>query len=467
MSSSNKNKDNFVDKTGGRLCCSKNYMEISKLRKENAYLRKSLDELSPQKGEQSDSGNNKLLLEKILSLETLREKNAQQLLARDQEICSLWQQAHAAEGETVAGLQAQIDHYVREADQRKKLFQSLQAETEDVKNKLVSVSAKCQELDSRPGAKQQSCPSDGQVLTTSTAMSHDHLTDALEKNQQWLAYDQQREAYVKVVLARVFGLEQQLNQAKQALAQQHKDAHSEERSVQIQKHYEKLLLTTKRELETQREQVNTAQRQLSELQCRYEEKQREVGEVRQQFQAERLSIWQSVQKEKRRSGDREGHLWDDMEELQARLEEKETRSAELLVQVNLLQKSLLSLHEEQKRVTILEQQIQVSAKDLEDEKRDCQYLQQQLHKVLKELRKAKDHVAKLESEKGQRELSRLYEASAHWRPPAPLKRSKESVTSHSQVPKLLDESFLECPSCRAQYPTRHHRELLAHLEHCL
>lgn len=298
-------------------------------------------------------------------------------------------------------------------------------------------------------------------------MSHDHLRDALEKNQQWLAYDQQREAYVKVVLARVFGLEQQLNQAKQALTQQHKDAHSEDRSVQIQKHYEKLLVTTKRELETQREQVNTAQRQLSELQCRYEEKQREVGEVRQQLQAERLSIRQSVQKEKRRSGDREGHLWGDMEELQARLEEKETRSAELLVQVNLLQKSLLSLHEEQKRVTILEQQIQVSAKDLEDEKRDCQYLQQQLHKVLKELRKAKDHVARLQSEKGQRELSCLYEASAHCRPPAPLKPSKESVTSHSQVPKMLEESFLECPSCRAQYPTSHHRELLAHLEHCL
>lgn len=264
MSSSNKNKDNFVDKIGGRLCCSKNDMEISKLRKENAYLRKSLDELSPQKGERSDSGNNKLLLEKILSLETLREKNAQQLLARDQEICSLWQQAHTAGGDTVAGLQAQIDHYVREADQRKKLFQSLQAETEDVKNKLVSVSAKCQELESsRPGAGQQSRPSDGQVLNTSTAMSHDHLRDALEKNQQWLAYDQQREAYVKVVLARVFGLEQQLNQAKQALTQQHKDAHSEDRSVQIQKHYEKLLVTTKRELETQREQVNTAQRQLT------------------------------------------------------------------------------------------------------------------------------------------------------------------------------------------------------------
>lgn len=138
----------------------------------------------------------------------------------------------------------------------------------------------------------------------------------------------------------------------------------------------------------------------------------------------------------------EGRLWAEMEELQARLEEKEIRCAELLVQVNLLQKSLLSLHEEQQRITILEQQIQVSAKDLEDEKRDCQYLRQQLHKVLKELRKAKDHVARLQSEKGQRELSCLYEASAHSRPPAPLKPSKESFTSPSQVVNQLDVSFL-------------------------
>ena len=50
---------------------------------------------------------------------------------------------------------------------------------------------------------------------------------ALDKNQQWLAYDQQREAYVKAALARVFGLEQQLNQAKQALTQKHNEAHSD------------------------------------------------------------------------------------------------------------------------------------------------------------------------------------------------------------------------------------------------
>lgn len=38
---------------------------------------------------------------------------------------------------------------------------------------------------------------------------------ALEKNQQWLVYDQQREAYVQSVLATIKELEQQLAKAKQ------------------------------------------------------------------------------------------------------------------------------------------------------------------------------------------------------------------------------------------------------------
>ena len=38
---------------------------------------------------------------------------------------------------------------------------------------------------------------------------------ALEKNQQWLTYDQQREAYVQSIVARSVELEQQLAQAKQ------------------------------------------------------------------------------------------------------------------------------------------------------------------------------------------------------------------------------------------------------------
>lgn len=40
-------------------------------------------------------------------------------------------------------------------------------------------------------------------------------------------------------------------------------------------------------------------------------------------------------------------------------------------------------------------------------------------------------------------------------------------TSPSKLTNLLDESFLECPKCRATYPTSRHRELLAHIDFCL
>lgn len=42
-----------------------------------------------------------------------------------------------------------------------------------------------------------------------------------------------------------------------------------------------------------------------------------------------------------------------------------------------------------------------------------------------------------------------------------------SPTSPSKAGGLLDESFLECPRCRAHYPTSRHRELLAHIDFCL
>ena len=51
--------------------------------------------------------------------------------------------------------------------------------------------------------------------------------EALEKNKQWLEYDQQREAYVRAALARMSWLETQLNEANQARSQQHNEGHSD------------------------------------------------------------------------------------------------------------------------------------------------------------------------------------------------------------------------------------------------
>lgn len=87
--------------------------------------------------------------QRILSLETLRERNTQQLLAKEQEISTMRQHLRAEGGELVASLQNQLDKKTQEAEQRQKLFQNLSQETEDLKNKLIAVTEKCQTLEKR------------------------------------------------------------------------------------------------------------------------------------------------------------------------------------------------------------------------------------------------------------------------------------------------------------------------------
>ena len=62
---------------------------------------------------------------------------------------------------------------------------------------------------------------------------HFHF-EALEKNQQWLVYDQQREVYVKGLLAKIFELEQQKSEtAAHVLPQQTKKTESEGTGTQM------------------------------------------------------------------------------------------------------------------------------------------------------------------------------------------------------------------------------------------
>ncbi|KAJ8406814.1 hypothetical protein AAFF_G00297300 [Aldrovandia affinis] len=408
----NKNgKETIVNKFGLKFTGSKSEMELDKLKRENAVLKKTLAELSSRKPKAPHSEEGKLL-EKILSLETLRERNSQQLLAKDQEMAKLRQQ-----------------------------------------------------LQTQGGSR-----TDGQVAPSDVATIQEHLRDALEKNQQWLVYDQQREAYVKAVLARTLELEQQLKQANHALQQQHKEGDSEdEKSVQMQAHYDKLLLKAKKDLEWQREQLAHGQKEMTELRRKYEDKVRELEEAKEQLQGERLSNRQSAQDERRNSVERSDRLRAELESLDSRLAEERKRSADLLLQVNHLQKSLLNQHDGDNRVAVLEQQIQMSVKDFESEKLDRQSLQYQLNKVLKELRKAREQIAKLESNKHQKE-SRFSEPTSYNRQEFEKLSIDDpgfSHTSPSKIPNLLDESFLECPECRTQYPTSQHRELLAHIDYCL
>uniref|UniRef100_A0A3B4WZM2 Centrosomal protein 55 like n=1 Tax=Seriola lalandi dorsalis TaxID=1841481 RepID=A0A3B4WZM2_SERLL len=396
-------KETIVSKLGFKSSssASKAEAELERVRKENAHLRRKIDDLAKRHIKPPDSDKSKLL-ERILSLETLRERNNQQLLVKEQELDTMRQQLSARGGEVVASLQAQLEQRRKDAEQRDMLFQSLSQETENLKNKLTTVSARCQSLET-------------QVPPADLALVQDQLRDALEKNQQWLVYDQQRETYVQSVLARSMELEQQLAQAKQQQTKQ--EAGSDAQA----------------ELKSQREQVTRVQEETLALQRRYEVKCSELSSFLMKYEEK----------------------------------SKELEGAKMQLQVNMLQKSFLSQNEEQRRIAALEQQIQLSAKDFENEKIDRQSMQHQLHKVLKELRKARDQIAKLESAK--QPNARFSEPSSYNRLEFERLTIDDTLgpTSPSKVTNLLDESFLECPKCRATYPTSRHRELLAHIDFCL
>nr|XP_046232203.1 cone cGMP-specific 3',5'-cyclic phosphodiesterase subunit alpha' isoform X1 [Scatophagus argus]XP_046232204.1 cone cGMP-specific 3',5'-cyclic phosphodiesterase subunit alpha' isoform X1 [Scatophagus argus] len=390
-------KETIVTRLGFKSSssASKAEAELERLRKENAHLRRKIDDLAKRHIKPPDSDKSKLL-ERILSLETLRERNNQQMLVKEQELETLRQQLTAKGGEVVASLQAQLEQRRKEAEQRDILFQSLSQETENLKNQLVTVSTRCQTLEAQVV--------NGQVPPADLALLQDQLKDALEKNQQWLTYDQQREAYVQSVLSRTMELEQQLAQAKQQQTKQEdaSDAPGNsatlEKDVQLKSHYDKMLLEAQKdldsrkdqvariqqelveqkeqtlnaqaELRSQKDQVSRLQEEISALQRRhddkcgelssflmkYKEKSNELDEVKMQLQAERFSNRHVVSEERKASSERADRMRVELESVDIRLEEERKRSAELLLQVNMLQKSLLSQNEEQRRIAALEQQ---------------------------------------------------------------------------------------------------------------
>ncbi|MGH0188461.1 UNVERIFIED_CONTAM: hypothetical protein FKN15_029379, partial [Acipenser sinensis] len=113
--------------------------------------------------------------------------------------------------------------------------------------------------------------------------------------------------------------------------------------------------------------------------------------------------------------------------------------------------------------------IHMSTEDFESEKLDQQSLQQQLYKVLKELCEAREQITRLETTKRLQEL-RLSEPSCsnthEFDEQPPMQDPALYHTSSPKISSLLDESFLECPRCRAKYPTSRHHELLTHIDYC-
>uniref|UniRef100_UPI0037E967C5 centrosomal protein of 55 kDa-like n=1 Tax=Semicossyphus pulcher TaxID=241346 RepID=UPI0037E967C5 len=394
---------------------------VSSLGKENAYLKETLVE-----SRHHYSALNKLL-ERFLTLETLRLENCQQQKTKDKNISLQSEQLSNAEDQKMDGVSVRSQ----------RIISSYSREMEEIKTKLVSISTRCQHLENKVARKK-----------------------ALEKNKQWLEYDQQREAYVRAILARMLWLEKQLNEANKARSQQHKEDHSDEKEQisHMQEHHERLLLKAKEELEVLRNQLDRTHQNWIRTQSRCKEREEEVEELRQQLQTEKMSR-ENVLEDHCCSDEEEQQLSEETGDLRRKLDEERRKSIKSEIMAGVRERLLINVHHADRRtIKDLQRQMKISSQDLEDERQDCSYLKKQLVSVRKMLQNTKDLMTKL-SKRDQQNRSSCEAAP----PPSPPSRDCLQSSPHSS---LQNESILECPICQTQYPASHYRELIHHLEMC-
>ncbi|KAL2083568.1 hypothetical protein ACEWY4_021341 [Coilia grayii] len=310
--------------------------------------------------------------------------------------------------------------HARDADERAKVLHALKTETEEIKNRLVAVSARCHELENIKMSESQ----------------------ALEKNQQWLAYDQQREAYVTSVLTRIHQLEQQQGLTSAANHQQQtqlKAPDSDARNCQdAQQQYAEVLKNCEEQLNQEFESIAQAQTELEQLKRKVEDKQEELCRV------------QSLLQDKQNDLDRtQMHIHDKKEELDQVWHQIKERNGHLGEVQDLLHSKWAELEE-------LQNQIQVKQCELHQVQREKTQIQQQLKDHKTELRK----LDKVQSKTGN------YEEETQ---PVQERQVRQSCQGNKASPGAsspLDESFLECPNCQIQYPASRHRELVIHIDQC-
>ncbi|NWH82545.1 CEP55 protein, partial [Piaya cayana] len=427
---------------------------LEKQKQEDAVLRKPTEEAVKGKIRTADAERS-ALREKILSLE--KEKHNHHLGEKDKEIQNLKDKVRSKmKNNEVSSLRSQLEEKMKEAEKKEELLRSLSEEINRLKCSLSTVTEKCSELENRAGASQAS----QETVTSSTGSPTNlyevekQLKDALEKNQQWLLYDQQREAYVRGLIGRIFELEQK----SQIVSQQESKEFSSQGCLQDekQKYYDPQLLTAKNDLEAERHTITKLKSELKELRKKYEEAQREISGLNALLQPQQNEV-KTLESENKMKEEKVQTLKQENESIKEQLREEKKKSEDLLCQVQLLHKTLVKQQEQHTRIALLEQQIQICTMDFENEKLDRQNLQYQLNKVLKELRKTREQITHLEPLK-------LQEYGC-------VEPQEEKWTTHDRSPSLkhsglLDESFLECPKCEVQYPTSQHRELLAHIDFC-
>uniref|UniRef100_A0A8C0XJ03 Centrosomal protein of 55 kDa n=1 Tax=Castor canadensis TaxID=51338 RepID=A0A8C0XJ03_CASCN len=182
---------------------------------------------------------------------------------------------------------------------------------------------------------------------------------ALEKNQQWLVYDQQREVYVKGLLAKIFELEKKTETAVPSLphcaVMLFAIDHLQEEK---QKYYNHLLANAKKDLEVERQTITQLSFELSEFRRKYEETKKEVQDLNQLLCSQRKADVRHLEDSKHKT-ERIQRLKEENDIAREKLEEERKRSEELLSQVRFLYRSLLKQQEEQMRVALLEQQKQL------------------------------------------------------------------------------------------------------------
>ncbi|XP_032087872.1 centrosomal protein of 55 kDa isoform X1 [Thamnophis elegans] len=444
---------------------SKSESELQVYKKENAALKKSLEEIIKGKRKMTPE-ERKRLLEKILALETEIEEYKNKLGEKDQEIQVLKDELRSRSKNTdVASLQGQLEERTKEVAKREQLLNSLSEEVEWQKNHISAVSARCADLESR--ASNVQITQEKAVHFAGTPVNiHEveiQLKDALEKNQQWIIYDQQREAYVQNLLARIFDLEQQL---KTFIQEQAKEARAE---GDKQRYYEQVLAAAERNLEAERRIVSQLHANLNDLQRKYDEIKQQAVNAEGLLKLQKQTDIKALQDENQLKGQVLQRVTHEHEATRRKLDEERKRAQTLSIQVEVLHKSLLKQQEEQTRIAALEEQIQACTSDFENEKLDRQNLQIQLNKVLKELRKARDQITRLEPSFFFQKLPERGGCVEDVDNFQVAFEDKLMIQDKRPSPKrisLLDESFLECPKCKIQYPTSQHRELLAHVDFC-
>ncbi|XP_016155111.1 PREDICTED: centrosomal protein of 55 kDa [Ficedula albicollis] len=415
-----------------------------------------MEEVATGKGKVTDPERSGLL-QKILSLEKEKEKYNHLLGEKDREIQNLKDKLRSkTKNSEVSLLQNQLEEKVKEAERRERLLCSLSEEINRLKCNLSAVMEKCSDLENKASSSSQASQ---EAATDSTEIER-QLKDALEKNQQWLLYDQQREAYVRGLLGRIFELEQKAEIVSQQESKSNSEGHHQEEK---QEYYDKLLLTAKSNPKAERRTITQLRSELDELKKTYEETQGEMMTLSALLQSQRVAEMKTQENENKMK-EKVQRLKQENEAIKEQLREEKEKSEDLLCQVQLLRKSLLRQEAEHTRITLLEQQIQICTTDLENGKLDRQNLKHELNHVLKELRKAKEKITRLEPLKlrepvhtgSQEDLQAVFD---------------KKLTTYDRSPPLkhsscLDESFLECPKCKVSYPTSQHRELLAHIDFC-